>query len=46
MQVVEQIAACGIPAVSLTGGEPLLRKDFFEIVDALLAQGTAVTQQN
>ena len=46
MQVVEQIAACGIPAVSLTGGEPLLRKVFFEIVDALRAHGTAVTQQN
>ena len=33
--IVEQIAACGIPAVALTGGEPLLREDFAAIAKLL-----------
>lgn len=33
--IVEQLAECGVGYVSLTGGEPLIRKDFWEIVDAL-----------
>lgn len=43
MDIVNQLAECGIMNVSLTGGEPLVRKDFMEIVDALLARGIHIT---
>ena len=43
MRIVEQLTQCGIFSVSLTGGEPLLRKDFMEIVDALLAHNIKIT---
>ncbi len=36
MDIVGQLARCGVMEVSLTGGEPLVRSDFMEIVDALL----------
>ena len=36
MDIVQQLSDCGIFNVSLTGGEPLVRSDFLEIVDALL----------
>ena len=39
MSIVQQLIDCGVREVSLTGGEPLVRKDFMEIVDALLAGG-------
>ena len=37
LDIIAQMAACGIQTVSLTGGEALIRKDFWEIVDALTA---------
>ncbi len=37
MEIISQMAACGIQKIILTGGEPLVRKDFWEIVDALTA---------
>lgn len=43
MSIVQQLIDCGVMEVSLTGGEPLVRKDFLEIVDALLAGGIAIT---
>lgn len=43
LALVEELAACGIFRVSLTGGEPLLRPDFLEIVDALLARDIQIT---
>lgn len=33
--VADQLAACGIFHVSLTGGEPLIRGDFFRLIDML-----------
>ena len=33
--IADQLAECGIFQVGLTGGEPLVREDFLEIVDAL-----------
>lgn len=42
MRIVQQIIDCGIMEVSLTGGAPLVRKDFMEIVDALLAGGVRI----
>ena len=35
LYIVDEIAACGITRVDLTGGEPLVRRDFEEIVKAL-----------
>ena len=43
MSIVQQLIDCGVLEVSLTGGEPLVRKDFMEIVDALLAGGIHIT---
>ena len=43
MSIVQQLIDCGVMEVSLTGGEPLVRKDFLEIVDALLAGGITIT---
>lgn len=35
MDLIDQMADCGVQNVSLTGGEPLVRKDFYELLDAL-----------
>ncbi len=35
LNLVGQMAECGIGTVSVTGGEPLIRDDFWQIVDAL-----------
>lgn len=43
MSIVQQLIDCGIQKVALTGGEPLIRKDFMDIVDALLAGGITIT---
>lgn len=34
-KIINELAECGIYNVSLTGGEPLVRNDFVEILDAL-----------
>lgn len=39
LAVADQIADCGVTRISLTGGEPLVRKDFFQIVDRILERG-------
>ena len=44
MSLIDQLAACGVMSVSLTGGECLVRKDFLEIVDALLEKVIHITQ--
>ncbi|MEA4853250.1 MAG: radical SAM protein [Christensenella sp.] len=44
MDIAKQIADCGIAEVSLTGGEPLVRADFLEIVDALISRGVRISQ--
>ncbi len=43
VDIIHQMKACGIPAVELTGGEPLIRDDFFEIVDECLRNDIAVS---
>lgn len=42
MDLIDQFAQCGIFRVDLTGGEPLVRSDFWELVDAILARGMAI----
>ena len=39
MDIIRQLADAGVMNVTITGGEPLIRRDFLEIVDALLANG-------
>lgn len=36
MELIDQMAGCGVQCVTLTGGEPLVRKDFMDLVDRLL----------
>ena len=43
MSIVRQLIECGVMEVSLTGGEPLVRKDFMEIVDQLIEGGIKIT---
>jgi len=43
MEIVKQLAECGIRRISLTGGEALLRNDIFEIIDALIANDIVIT---
>ena len=41
--VVDQLAECGVCQVGITGGEPLIREDFLDIVDALLERDIAIS---
>ena len=43
MEIIAQLAACGVQTISLTGGEALIRKDFWEIVDALTVADIKIT---
>jgi len=43
MDIARQIVDCGIARVSLTGGEPLVRRDFLDIVDAFVEAGVIIT---
>lgn len=42
LDIVDQIAACGISRVTITGGEPLIRSDFLQIVDRLYERGIRI----
>lgn len=37
LDLIDQMAACGVPRVELTGGEPLVRKDLWQLIDCILA---------
>ena len=43
MRVIEEMPKAGIYRVALTGGEPLVRPDFFELVDAMRERNIKVT---
>lgn len=42
LDFVEQLASCGIRHVWITGGEPLMRKDFLQIARALADAGISI----
>ena len=42
MKMLDGFVECGIKAVSLTGGEPLIRRDFWQVVDAILERGIVI----
>ena len=43
MTIARELSCAGIMRVSITGGEPLIRRDFWDIVDALREGGVVVT---
>lgn len=42
MEMLDAFDRCGIKRISLTGGEPLIRRDFWQIVDAILTRGMVI----
>jgi radical SAM protein with 4Fe4S-binding SPASM domain len=44
MNIIRQIGDCGVLSVSLTGGEPLIRKDFEDIVAELSHRHISISQ--
>lgn len=45
-KMLEQAQKCGINAITLTGGEPMLHKHFFEIVEEIYKRGMYVPEIN
>lgn len=41
--IIHQMAACGIRQVAITGGEPLIRNDLFQIIDELQRNNIILT---
>jgi radical SAM protein with 4Fe4S-binding SPASM domain len=55
LDIISRIAGIGLPALSFSGGEPLARKDFFEVVAhakrrvpyvSIASNGTLITKDN
>lgn len=46
MEIIEQLSESGVMEVSLTGGEPFVRDDFFEITDALNERNIVISYIN
>lgn len=44
IRLCDRLKEAGVPRVSLTGGEPLTRKDLPALAEALAARGIAITQ--
>ena len=44
LDLIDQMADCGIFQVDFTGGEPFVRKDFWLLVDRLLSHGMTIRQ--
>lgn len=44
LDIIRQIAECGIHQISFTGGEPLVRQDFMELVQACTEAGIQITE--
>lgn len=44
LNIIDQIAEANIARVSLTGGEPLVRADFLQLVDAILEKRIVIDQ--
>ncbi len=44
MELIDQMAQCGILRVNLSGGEPFVRKDFWPLVDRILSHNITISQ--
>lgn len=44
--LMEQAQKCGLNAITLTGGEPMLHKNFFEIIEEIHKRGMYVAEIN
>lgn len=44
IDIIDQMKNCGVLRVALTGGEPLIRKDFWELVDRMVSNGIRICQ--
>lgn len=42
MTMLDAFARCGIKSVNLTGGEPMVRRDFWPLVDEILVRGMII----
>lgn len=40
--LIDQMADCGVLRVDITGGEPLVRRDFWQLVDRILAHNMVI----
>ena len=46
LQVIEQMDLAGVPAVSITGGEPFLREDIWTLLETFSKKGIAVSRRD
>lgn len=44
MKIIDDMGKCGVLQCMITGGEPLVRSDFWEIIDALKERGIVIRQ--
>lgn len=44
LSIIDQMASCGVMQVELTGGEPLIRPDFWQLIDRLCHHRITVAQ--
>lgn len=44
VSLIDQMAECGVLAVDITGGEPFVRKDFWELIDRLCSHKIWIRQ--
>ena len=44
MSVIDQMAECGVYHLLISGGEPFVRKDFWELVDHVIEKGIRIDQ--
>lgn len=44
MDLIDQMAECGVLQVDLTGGEPLVRRDFWQLIDRILSHKMVIRQ--
>lgn len=45
-KLLDQARDCGINAFTITGGEPMLHKNFFEIIEGIYSRGMFVEELN
>ena len=43
LNIIDQFYDCGVMNISITGGEALVRSDFFELLDRMLVYGMRIT---